>query len=96
MKIEIEIPDLEEIYCSYYEDDEDENYDIKDESFDVNSSSALYNKGDKVRYHGQVTTIVGVENDPIYGVDYLIVNPHYDGTDSRYENIWVGDMVEPV
>ena len=24
MKIEIEIPDLEEIYCSYYEDDEDD------------------------------------------------------------------------
>ena len=29
MKIEIEIPDLEEIYCSYYEDDEITGKDLK-------------------------------------------------------------------
>lgn len=29
MKIEIEIPDLEEIYCSYYEDDEITGRDLK-------------------------------------------------------------------
>lgn len=29
MKIEIEIPDLEEIYCSYYEDDEMTGKDLK-------------------------------------------------------------------
>lgn len=76
------------------EDDEDKDDDI-DESLETNSNTN-FKVGDKVKYHGQVTTIVKVENDPTYGVDYLIVNPHYDGTDSRYENIWVGNMVDPV
>lgn len=55
-----------------------------------------FKKGDKVKYHGIVTTIIDVENDPEFGVDYLIVNPDYDGTDTRYENIWVADKVDPV
>ena len=67
-----------------------------DESLNQAPPSAKYKKGDKVKHHGKVTTIVEVEDDPVYGVDYLIVNPDYDGTDSRYENIWVADKVDPV
>ena len=91
-----EYGDLEE------EDDEDSDFEDDDdddveESFKLReSSSPLYKKGDKVRYNGKVTTIMAVENDPTYGVDYLVVNPDYDGTDSRYENIWVGSHVDPV
>lgn len=79
-----------------YEDDDGEGGDDFEESFQLRECPGLYSVGDKVKYKGRVTTIVKVENDPQYGVDYLIVNPDYDGTDSRYENIWVADNIDPV
>ena len=77
--------------ANYVEDDED-----MDESLNQDSPDAKYKKGDKVKYHGKGTTIMDVENDPVYGVDYLIINPDYDGTNSSWEMIWVGDMVDPI
>lgn len=57
---------------------------------------AKYQKGDKVLYRGVPTTIMDVEYDEQYGYDLLVVNPDYDGTDSRFEYIWVGEMVDPI
>jgi hypothetical protein len=84
------IDELHDEYGDPYEDDDDED------DIDEALESPEFKKGDKVKYHGKVTTIVDIENDPEFGVDYLIVNPNYDGTDARYENIWVGDRVDPV
>ena len=60
------------------------------------SKKDKFKVGQKVKYNGEETEIVDIEYDPRYGTDLLIVNPHYDGTDSRYENIWVGDNVEVI
>jgi hypothetical protein len=87
--------------CIHNEGTDEENTEFCDivwtkDDLDEALESPEFKKGDKVKYHGKVTTIMDVENDPEFGVDYLIVNPNYDGTDARYENIWVGDRVDPV
>lgn len=84
------IEELNDEYGDPFEEDDE------DDDIDEALESPEFKKGDKVKYHGKVTTIVDVENDPEFGVDYLIVNPDYDGTDARYENIWVADRVDPV
>lgn len=76
--------------ANYVEDDDIE------ESLERELEAPAFKKGDVVSYHGKQTTIIDVETDPVYGVDYLIVNPDYDGTDSRFEMIWVGNMVDPI
>lgn len=87
------IDELRDEYGDLDEEDDDEDM---DESLESDIPTPAYKKGDKVMYHGKRTTIMDVETDPVYGVDYLIVNPDYDGTDSRFEMIWVGNMVDPV
>ena len=89
-----EIEDWNDEYGDPNEEDDDE--DDEDDDIDEALESPDFKKGDKVKYHGKVTTIVDVEHDPEFGVDYLIVNPDYDGSDVRYENIWVADNVDPV
>lgn len=78
------------------DDDEDEDEDINESLKLRESTSPMFTKGQKVMYNGKVTTVMDVEFDPEYGPDYLVVNPDYDGTDSRYEYIWVADKVDPV
>jgi hypothetical protein len=57
---------------------------------------AKYKRGDKVIYGGKPTEVMDVEYDEQYGYDLLVVNPNYDGSDSRYEYIWVGENVDPI
>jgi hypothetical protein len=88
--------EIEEWNAEYGDPMADDDDDGIDESFNESKPTTQFKKGDKVKYNGKITTIMDVENDEHYGVDYLIANPNYDGKDRRYENIWVGDAVEPV
>ena len=53
-----------------------------------------FKEGQEVWYMGEKTFIKEIDNDPKYGIDLLIKNPHWDGKDPRFEYIWVADKVE--
>lgn len=57
MKIEIEIPDLEEIYCSYYEDDKITGKDLKKIIADIAIEKFIDNMYDNYMYDKVYETI---------------------------------------
>ena len=66
------------------------------EKLEESTNKFIPEVGMEVLYKGKVTTVIDVENDPEYGFDVLIKNPNWNGEDTRFENIWVGDNITPI